>query len=103
MNMTSDDDLTLIEDPTIPRGKARLAPAGALRMHPLDIIHLTHEGDPITQLHEACTWIATEACTQLDNLEDRYLAEMETIACVDLIPDTTKLATALAASVSGRR
>lgn len=103
MTTTSDDDLTLIEDPTIPRGKARLAPAGALRMHPLDIIATDHHHHPLTHLQKAIDWILTDTHQQLDNLERQYLEQMETTACVDLIPDTTKLAVALAASVSGRR
>lgn len=85
----------------VERGKCYLDRTKSARLwfHPLDVIYVEHENDPNAQLAAIEAYIVARAHRELDALEQNILAGSETLAFVDIIPDTSRFIAALAASV----
>lgn len=75
------------------------ATARTIVLHPLDYLALKHRDEPLTRLAAAMKYFVDRAHHRLDDLEDQILDEMETTRSIDIIPDTSGLAAALAALI----
>lgn len=58
-------------NPFVPRTSAILTDDDVIVLHPLAVLGLIHEGDPLAQLDAAMDWIVEQASLELDALHER--------------------------------
>lgn len=86
---TEEDDLVILHDERVARGRATVRLSdGAVRMHPLDAVHVDHEGDPFATLAAIESYVVARANRELDELERRLC--LPDLPLLPPLPDLTK-------------